>query len=268
MSAPSWTKSSPQDDPPPRRSDGIGWSDQPDRRPRRGLATDGVIGAGSAHPAAGGSARDRQAGMPMQPPIGTDADRRDDVSARGIGTDDRHEPVPMRRHDDPDRHARADADAAPVQHDIAVPAPDGPGALVMTSRAGEVVQQAAEGLRFVNLRNHTLAETLNYAWHVQNNLTHIPVFRAMNVAFFLVVTAPQLIVTRYVDWVHLRLHRAVAVWGLVLIAAHFLNRQVDWLVPDVLDAWTWSATTWAWVAGGVFAFVLATAGVLIRGPRP
>lgn len=154
-----------------------------------------------------------------------------------------------------------------VRHDIAVPAPDGTGALVMTSRAGERAQQVAEGLRFVNLRNHTLAETLNYAWHAQSNLTHIPLFRAMNVAFFFLVTAPLLIVARYLEWVHLRLHRALAVWGLVLVVAHFLNRLVDGFVPDLLDAGTWSATTWTWVAAGGFMFAATTVGVLIWGRR-
>lgn len=237
MSAPSRSSRDPQDGSPTPGLDG--WAD-------RQRSTNGTTSGPPAPPArdrqpAGDTTSPTASPTASGPPADTAGDRRLDQPPAGGGS---------------------------VQHDITVPDPEGPGALVMTSRAGEVVQQAVEGLRFVNLRNHTLAETLNYAWHVQSNLTHIPVFRAMNVAFFFLVTASLLIGGRYIEWVHLRLHRALAVWGFVLVAAHFLNRLADWLVPDLLDAWTWSATTWPWVAGGVFAFVLATVGVLIWGRRP
>lgn len=258
MSAPSWTKQS-------------GRGERSDRWPRRGPATDIGTDASARRTVADEvSARDRHTAVPMQPPIGTPADRHAGVSARRIGTDDRHEDAPTHRHGGPPRHGRADADAdadadlVPIEHEIDVPVAGESGALVMRSRGAVSTQEAVSGLRFVNMPHGSLKDLLRFARTAPHNLAHLEPVRAMHVSFIWWVTAPILGITRPIQWAHVSLFRAVPIDGGVLLAAHYLNRNVDWLVPDWLDVGTWSATTWTWVAAWAFAYVLVTVIVYMR----
>jgi hypothetical protein len=203
---------------------------------------------------------ERNAGQAAEQATGTLDDRNTGLAPeQATGTlDDRNtDPTPERNTTEGDRLDRSDT-VVPVSHEVTVPEPGGTGALVMRSRAGEVAERAAEGLRFVNLANLSLREVLRYARQANYNLGHIPAVRAFCEAFFFCVTAPVLALGRFAEWVHLRPHRAVVTHTIVLTAAHFLNRLVDWLVPDWLDAATWPATMWQVIAGAAGVLLVAT----------
>lgn len=153
-----------------------------------------------------------------------------------------------------------------MQHDIAVPDANGPGGLVMTSRrVGKAAEQAVSGFRFVDLRSGSLREILRLARRAEYNLGHIPAVRCANQAFFYLVTVPVLALAWLGEWVHVRMHRALAVWGVVLVFTHYLNRIADWLIPDILDLGTWSATMWQIVGGWAILFVIFTFVIYLRG---
>jgi hypothetical protein len=256
MSAPSRTNHDPAGS-HPASGGGFGWGQRTDRSAGRGAPPD----TGAARGGDTGTARDRRAGVPMQPPIGTGHRHGDDGSARDIGTDDRHERADAGV---PIGTDRANAAAAPVSHDIDVPAVDGDGALVMRSRAGEVAVRGVENLRFVNMKDKSLREVLHYARNAEDNLSHILAVYSFRVAFFYWVTVPVLSSIEFMKWIHVRPHRAVIFWLGFFTGAHFLNRVADWLVPDWLDAGTWSPMTWAWIAGGAFVLLLATVITYVR----
>ncbi len=245
---------------PPTGSDIYGWGDRSGRGPRTaaGTGTDGRrTGTAPWRRRSAAPERNGAAGAPER----------------------NAEPAPGRNGTLPDRNdsgwAERNADAGepgdrsdagvPMHHEIAVPDADGTGSLVMTSRAGELAQQAADDLRFVNLPLGSLRQVLWTARRGDFNLAHIPAIRSANIAFFYLVTAPTLIVARLHEWVHVRLHRAITTWAIVLVCAHFLNRLLGWPVLAWFDPWAWSATAWQVAAAAAFVFVLATVVVYLRG---
>ena len=99
--------------------------------------------------------------------------------------------------------------------------------------------------RFVNDGVDSLRKQLRFAQTACYNGCDIPVVRAANVAFFWMVTAPAFTVGFFLLWAFAALlHRALTGAGIVVAIAPFVNRLAPWLVPDILDATTWTGVLW------------------------
>jgi hypothetical protein len=97
----------------------------------------------------------------------------------------------------------------------------------------------------------------------QFNFSHIPIVRAMAIAFYYLVTVPILTALWAVVWTYfLRFYRAIWTWPATLVVAMFLNRIADGLVPDALDPLAWPTTTRVVFAAGTFVLLVAALGVL------
>lgn len=178
-----------------------------------------------------------------------------------------------------DRHDRADGDMEDrADADAGVPAND--RALVLARRADAVPVRRADGatsdaaqlwvdgLRPANLPLGSPRDLLRFAKEAKYNLAHIDAVRAANIVFVALIAAPVIMGVSVILWAFfVQLHRALTFCVITLVVAPFVNRLADWLVPDGLDASTWSASTWQWVTGCVAAFAVATTVVLVRGRR-
>lgn len=197
---------------------------------------------------------------------GTQARWRRNVAAaeRGSGAGDRNDTAADRNADGPERNAPAGPDAAvpAVRSDAAR------SGAVVSVRTAETVQEWTGGLRPWNLPLGSPRQLVQFARTAPVNLGHIDAVRAANLIFVRFICIPAIISVSFILWAYFtQLHRAIGWWVVTLVVAHFLNRRVDGLVPDELDAATWSAATWQWVVGGLAAFAVATTVVLVRRRR-
>jgi hypothetical protein len=130
--------------------------------------------------------------------------------------------------------------------------------------------RAVDELRFVDKPLGSLRELLEFAreWHY--NMSHVPLVRSANIAFFWLVTVTILPAVWFLCWTFVvRLHRALTAAVIVLVLSPFVRTLpvIGWLVPDWLVLTAWSATTWRVAGVAVGLFMVGTAIALVRGRR-
>ena len=258
---PPWTD---HDDPPP----------QPPVKPAAG----GGFGWG------GRAARQRHAGSGTEEATERHAVEEDwhgaaARSASGKGVE-RHAGGTVQRHDSgkPERHGGTDgwqgelaAPAVPDQRHEVVPVREDPADDLAEVDDGYVPPvPVLMNLRFVNEGLDSLRDMLRFAREANYNMSHIPFVRAGHVAFFWVVTFPVLSLTLFLLWAFaVRLHRALTAALIMLVGAMGANRlpALRWLVPDWLDATTWTGATWRWVGAALLVWAIASAIALLGERR-
>lgn len=185
------------------------------------------------------------------------------TAQRHSGTDERHDSGTPERHDD-----RADADEA-ERHEFIVPLDGRADDRASDDEDTVPRHRLIDDLRFVNEPVASLRDLLRFAREASYNMSHIPLVRAANIAFFWLFTTPILVTVLFLLWAFVvRLHRALTAAAITLViapAAHAIP-AIGWLVPEWMVVTTWSTTAWSVAGGALLVFAVGTA-VALAGER-
>ncbi len=199
-------------------------------------------------------------------------DHRDDIDIElyNTGTADRHWSGTPGRHPDGADHDGADHDGADhdgaegagaeerAHHHIVVPDREHRGEVLPVEGAGAGLAVRRERYPLVDTprfwaEDICLRDVLRIAKQADHNLSHIPLVRAMHIAFFWLVTAPVCIIAFGVVWALVSFHRALAIAVIVVVAAQAVP-VIPWLVVS-----SWTATTWQFLGAAVLVFGVGSA---------
>jgi hypothetical protein len=178
------------------------------------------------------------------------ADRHGDATAdrHGIGTADWHDsgsdadPMPIGR--------RVVAGAEPHAEVVSIGSADADA----DADGGSPRRYPVIGSLAIWDEDIRLRDLLRIARKGDYNLSHFPIVRAANTAFFWVVTAPVVFAAFcFLYAFAVSLHRALTIAAILLIAAQAVP-VIPWLVVS-----TWTASTWQHIGGFVVLLGVGTA---------